>query len=164
MSLDYLKREDVLEERENFIKMIETRKIISKLLDYLVEFGDKKIDKRIEKVVENYFKENGISFIKVRFYNNDWVRDYIDRFLEIEIYPFKTENIETLNGYKEDIEEYGYYKNLKSGNNQKFLLENIEKLENERLKRFDYTLEVLDTFNEKLREVNEMNDIMRGWN
>lgn len=157
----YLNKEELENKLEETKRNIEIQKIMAEFIQEMAKKGHKKIDKRIEKDLQNFLNAKQIDY-KYTFYCNDnkkydGLTSYnITLSVYFENYKGYSNKIDILRGWN-DRANGGYYDNLEEIN-QWANFKNIKENEDKILKEYENAFENFEVYNQKLKELAKLRD------
>ena len=135
---------------------IRVQKIVAEFIQEMAKKGHKKIDKRIEKDLQNFLNARGIEYKYTYYCNNnkkygDMTNYDITLTIEFENYKGCANRIDLICGWNDNIHG-GYYDNILEVN-QWASFQNIKENEEKTLKEYQNAFENLEIYNQKLKEL-----------
>lgn len=152
----YLNKEELEKKLEETKTNIRVQRIAAEFIQEMAKKGHKKIDKRIEKDLQNFLNAKGIEY-KYTYYckNNRKYGDMTayDTTLTIVFENYKgcANKIDLIRGWNDNIDG-GYYDNLLEINEWADF-QNIKENEDKALKEYQNAFENLETYNQKLKQL-----------
>lgn len=152
----YLNKEELEKKLEETKTNIRVQRIVAEFIQEMAKKGHKKIDKRIEKDLQDFLNTKGIEY-KYTYYckNNRKYGDMTayDTTLTIVFENYKgcANRIDLIRGWNDNTHG-GYYDNLLEIN-QWADFKNIKENEDKDLKEYQNAFENLETYNKKLKEL-----------
>ena len=152
----YLNKEELEKKLEETKTNIRVQRIVAEFIQEMAKKGHKKIDKRIEKDLQDFLNAREIEY-KYTFYCNDNKKyeglTHYDITLTVyfENYNGCANRINIISGWNDDIRG-GYYDNLLEVNLWANF-QNIKENEEKTLKEYQNAFENLEIYNQKLKEL-----------
>lgn len=152
----YLNKEELEKKLEETKTNIRVQRIVAEFIQEMAKKGHKKIDKRIEKDLQDFLNAKGIEYKYTYYCNNnrkygDMTNYDITLTIEFENYKGCANRIDLIRGWNDNIYG-GYYDNLLEIN-QWADFKNIKENEEKILKEYQNAFENLETYNQKLKEL-----------
>ncbi len=152
----YLNKEELEKKLEETKTNIRVQRIVAEFIQEMAKKGHKKIDKRIEKDLQDFLNTKGIEYKYTYYYKNN--RKYGDMTnyettltIQFENYKGCANRIDLIRGWNDNTNG-GYYDNLLEIN-QLADFKNIKENEDKALKEYQNAFENLETYNQKLKEL-----------
>ena len=135
---------------------IRVQRIVAEFIQEMAKKGHKKIDKRIEKDLQNFLNARGIEYKYTYYCNNnkkygDMTNYDITLTITFENYKGYANKVDLIRGWNDNIHG-GYYDNLLEVN-QWASFQNIKENEEKTLKEYQNAFENLEIYNQKLKEL-----------
>lgn len=152
----YLNKEELEKKLEETKTNIRVQRIVAEFIQEMAKKGHKRIDKRIEKDLQDFLNARGIEYKYTYYYKNN--RKYGDMTnyettltIEFENYKGCANKIDLIRGWNDNTNG-GYYDNLLEVN-QWADLKIIKESEEKYLKEYQNAFENLEIYNQKLKEL-----------
>lgn len=152
----YLNKEELEKKLEETKTNIRVQRIVAEFIQEMAKKGHKKIDKRIEKDLQDFLNTKGIEYKYTYYCKNN--RKYGDMTaynttltIIFENYKGCADKIDLIRGWNDNIDG-GYYDNLLEINEWADF-QNIKENEEKTLKEYQNAFENLETYNQKLKEL-----------
>lgn len=155
----YLNKEELEKELKETKMNIRVQRIVAEFIHEMAKKGHKKINKRIEKDLQDFLDGREIDY-KYTFYCSDNKKygeiTHYDITLTVYFENYKgcANRINIIRGWNNDIHG-GYYDNLLEIN-QWANFQNIKENEEKTLKEYQNAFENLETYNQKLKELVQL--------
>lgn len=152
----YLNKEELEKKLEETKTNIRVQRIVAEFIQEMAKKGHKKIDKRIEKDLQDFLNAKGIEYKYTYYCNNNKKYGDMTNYdttltIEFENYKGCANKIDLIRGWNDNIHG-GYYDNILEVN-QWADFKNIKENEEKTLKEYQNAFENLETYNQKLKEL-----------